>query len=158
MRARARTHTHTHTHHCCCMICLFACLDSFDYTFVERRKCGTNLQRRDKIKSVEQLSRGGSNSTGNLVPWSRRNKSPEKGSNSLGNMFPEKSIITIRTIHNCYKSNKHHFKGLQAGTAETIFIKMNEVFETNYMHVPWTNCFGVRVDNTSVNTRRSYIL
>ena len=85
MRARARTHTHTHTHHCCCMICLFACLDSFDYTFVERRKCGTNLQRRDKIKSVEQLSRGGSNSTGNLVPWSRRNKSPERGSNSLGN-------------------------------------------------------------------------
>ena len=39
--------------------------------------------------------------------------------------------------------------GRQAGTAESIFTRMDEVLQSNA--VPWDNCVGVSVDNTSVN-------
>ena len=39
--------------------------------------------------------------------------------------------------------------GMESATAESIFQKMNEVFQTN--EVSWLNCVGVSVDNTSVN-------
>ena len=37
--------------------------------------------------------------------------------------------------------------GKEAGTAETIFNKMDEVLQTN--GVFWSNCVGTCVDNTS---------
>ena len=39
--------------------------------------------------------------------------------------------------------------GKAAGTAETIFNKMDEVLQAN--EIPWSNCVGTCVDNTSVN-------
>ena len=39
--------------------------------------------------------------------------------------------------------------GPQCGTAESIFSKMDSVLHTN--QIPWGNCVGVGVDNTSVN-------
>ena len=45
--------------------------------------------------------------------------------------------------------------GIEYATAESIFQKMNEVLQTN--EVPWINCVGVSVDNTSVNLgKRNY--
>ena len=43
--------------------------------------------------------------------------------------------------------------GPWCGTAERIFSKMNEVLHTNL--IPWANCVGVVVDNTSVNLGKS---
>lgn len=42
--------------------------------------------------------------------------------------------------------------GENAATAETIFNKMDEVFQS--LEVSWDNCVGVSVDNTSVNLGR----
>lgn len=39
--------------------------------------------------------------------------------------------------------------GVLSGTAETIFGKMHEVFESN--DISWSKCIGLSVDNTSVN-------
>ena len=43
-------------------------------------------------------------------------------------------------------------RGVAAATAEAIFGKMNEVLELH--NIPWSNCVGVGVDNTSVNIGR----
>ena len=61
-------------------------------------------------------------------------------------------IIIIKLTHACIAiliSQKYNNLGPQCGTAESIFSKMNEVMETH--HIPWTNCVGIGVDNTSVN-------
>ena len=39
--------------------------------------------------------------------------------------------------------------GINSGTAQSIFEKIDEVFTSNAL--PWTHCVGVGVDNTSVN-------
>ena len=44
------------------------------------------------------------------------------------------------------------FAGQQSATAESIFTKMDNVMRDN--HIPWTNCVGSAVDNTSVNLGR----
>lgn len=41
------------------------------------------------------------------------------------------------------------FEGEDAATAESIFSKMDETLQDH--GVPWHNCVGVGVDNTSVN-------
>ena len=41
------------------------------------------------------------------------------------------------------------FTGQQSATAESIFTKMDDVLQSN--QIPWTNCVGAGVDNTSVN-------
>ena len=43
--------------------------------------------------------------------------------------------------------------GPQAGTAATIFAKMDEVLQSNA--IPWAKYVGISVDNTSVNLGRS---
>lgn len=43
--------------------------------------------------------------------------------------------------------------GVNSATAESIFSKMNEVLVRH--NVPWINCVGVGVDNTSVNMGKS---
>ncbi len=45
------------------------------------------------------------------------------------------------------------YPGLQSGTAASIFTKMDDVLQSN--HIPWANCVGAGVDNTSVNLGRS---
>ena len=41
--------------------------------------------------------------------------------------------------------------GPQAGTAATIFAKMDEVLQSNA--IPWAKCVGISVDNNSIHTR-----
>ena len=43
--------------------------------------------------------------------------------------------------------------GPRSGTAESIFAKMNDVFQRK--DIPWANCVGIGVDNTSVNLGKS---
>ena len=43
--------------------------------------------------------------------------------------------------------------GPHSATAESIFTKMNEVLQSN--GIPWANCVGAGVDNTSVNLGRN---
>ena len=43
--------------------------------------------------------------------------------------------------------------GENSATAESIFSKMNEVFEDN--QILWKHCVGVGVDNTSVNVGKN---
>ena len=42
-----------------------------------------------------------------------------------------------------------HFIGESAATAESIFTAMDKMLKTS--SIPWANCVGVSVDNTSVN-------
>ena len=42
--------------------------------------------------------------------------------------------------------------GQQSGMAESIFTKMDNVMKDN--GIPWANCVGTAVDNTSVNVGR----
>ena len=41
------------------------------------------------------------------------------------------------------------YVGTNAGTAATIFEKMDEIFQSD--NIPWNNCIAAAVDNTSVN-------
>jgi len=43
--------------------------------------------------------------------------------------------------------------GREAGTAETIFSKVEQAMTSN--HVPWENCFGMGMDNARVNMGRN---
>ena len=45
------------------------------------------------------------------------------------------------------------YPGPQCGTAQSIFAKMDYVLQSN--QIPWANCVGTGVDNTSVNLGRS---
>ena len=45
------------------------------------------------------------------------------------------------------------YPGPQSGTAASIFAKMDDVLQSN--NIPWDNCVGIGVDNTSVNLGRS---
>ena len=60
-------------------------------------------------------------------------------------------LVTVVYIHNYY--NILTLAGPHSGTAESIFTKMNSVLQSN--HIPWANCVGVGVDNTSLNLGRS---
>ena len=56
-----------------------------------------------------------------------------------------KKVITnvLNVIHT------PHLTGVDSGTAQSIFSKMDEVITTN--GISWSHCIGVGVDNTSVN-------
>ena len=54
--------------------------------------------------------------------------------------------VAMRFLDMCATS------GTDAATAETIFTKIDSVISTH--NIPWINCVGVGVDNTSVNIGR----
>ena len=57
-----------------------------------------------------------------------------------------KHRVTTELLHMCLTTGKN------AGTEETIFSKVDEVLSSH--KVPWKNCFGVAMDNASVNMGR----
>lgn len=63
--------------------------------------------------------------------------------------------IHLVLIRGCYKTVQTFMISIsrqQSATAESIFTKMNHVMQSN--HIPWANCVGAAVDNTSVNLGR----
>ena len=85
--------------------------------------------------------------------------------NSLEKMNPltvrffneRSSRVTTQFLDMCLTTGKnivlrlalHITIGINSGTAQSIFEKIDEVFTSNAL--PWTHCVGVGVDNTSVN-------
>ena len=59
------------------------------------------------------------------------------------------TIIPININSAMYTKMMFTFTGQQSATAEAIFTKMDDVLQGN--QIPWTNCVGAGVDNTSVN-------
>lgn len=58
--------------------------------------------------------------------------------------------VNMCVLLQMYHAWTHLFhSGTNAATAESIFGKVNEVLREN--EIPWANCVGASVDNTSVN-------
>lgn len=63
---------------------------------------------------------------------------------TVGRFDSTKGRVCTRVLNMCLT------KGTEAGTAEAIFRAMDEASQD----IPWKNCIGVSVDNTSVNMGR----
>ena len=77
------------------------------------------------------------------------------GSNDTG--LQKMNLLTVRIFHESSNQVETRFldmctSGKDAGKAQAIFDKMNAVL--NLHHIPWINCIGVSVDNTSINIGR----
>ncbi len=55
----------------------------------------------------------------------------------------QRGLVTTQLLDMCLTS------GVNSGTAETIFNKMDEALTSS--GIPWSHCIGTGVDNTSVN-------